>query len=141
MNSRVHRGLRGRPLASLVLACFLVFPAVGAWLGIGFNPAFFADTAPVITKRAPHSRTTSTPQLKRGWPRKALLQMPSVAAVTATADRGGDDTLEEWTRASQSRPQSGSRLNYCAEFTKPDSLCLRRMGTPVNHRAPPDDPL
>jgi len=32
---------------------------------------------------------------------------------------------------------SGSRLDFCAEFTKPDSLKIRLMGTPKNHRSPP----
>ena len=30
-----------------------------------------------------------------------------------------------------------SRLESCTEFTKPDSLCIRLMGTPKNHRSPP----
>ena len=34
-------------------------------------------------------------------------------------------------------PGSGSRLDYCSEFTKPDSLRIRLMGTPKNHRSPP----
>jgi len=31
----------------------------------------------------------------------------------------------------------GSRLDFCAEFTKPDSLRMELMGTPKNHRSPP----
>lgn len=31
----------------------------------------------------------------------------------------------------------GSRLDYCSEYTKPDSLKIRLMGTPKNHRSPP----
>lgn len=30
-----------------------------------------------------------------------------------------------------------SRLDRCTEFTKPDSVCIRLMGTPKNHRSPP----
>ena len=30
-----------------------------------------------------------------------------------------------------------TRLELCTEFTKPDSLCIRLMGTPKNHRSPP----
>jgi hypothetical protein len=30
-----------------------------------------------------------------------------------------------------------TRLELCTEFTKPDSLCIRSMGTPKNHRSPP----
>jgi hypothetical protein len=34
-------------------------------------------------------------------------------------------------------PGFGSRLDFCPEFTKPDSLKVRLMGTPKNHRSPP----
>jgi hypothetical protein len=34
-------------------------------------------------------------------------------------------------------PGLGSRLDFCSEFTKPDSLKIRLMGTPKNHRSPP----
>lgn len=29
------------------------------------------------------------------------------------------------------------RLEFCVELTKPDSLTIREMGTPKNHRSPP----
>ena len=34
-------------------------------------------------------------------------------------------------------PGFASKLDLCSEFTKPDSLVLRSMGTPKNHRSPP----
>jgi len=34
-------------------------------------------------------------------------------------------------------PGDGSKLDLCAEFLKPDSLKIRMMGTPKNHRSPP----
>lgn len=34
-------------------------------------------------------------------------------------------------------PGFGSKLDLCSEFTKPDSLVIRSMGTPKNHRSPP----
>lgn len=34
-------------------------------------------------------------------------------------------------------PGFASRLDFCSEFTKPDSLVIRSMGTPKNHRSPP----
>ncbi len=34
-------------------------------------------------------------------------------------------------------PSPHSRLAFCSEFTKPDSLRIRLMGTPKNHRSPP----
>jgi hypothetical protein len=38
-------------------------------------------------------------------------------------------------------PVAGSRLDYCVEFTKPDSLKIRLTGTPKSHRSPPAAPL
>jgi hypothetical protein len=34
-------------------------------------------------------------------------------------------------------PGFASKLDLCSEFTKPDSLVIRSMGTPKNHRSPP----
>lgn len=34
-------------------------------------------------------------------------------------------------------PGPTTRLDFCSEFTKPDSLKIRLMGTPKNHRSPP----
>ncbi len=34
-------------------------------------------------------------------------------------------------------PGLTTRLDFCTEFTKPDSLKIRMMGTPKNHRSPP----
>jgi len=38
---------------------------------------------------------------------------------------------------SSTNPLVRWRLEYCVEFTKPDALCIRLMGTPKNHRSPP----
>lgn len=34
-------------------------------------------------------------------------------------------------------PGFASKLDSCSEFTKPNSLVIRSMGTPKNHRSPP----
>ena len=34
-------------------------------------------------------------------------------------------------------PGFASKLDLCSEYTKPDSLVIRSMGTPKNHRSPP----
>jgi hypothetical protein len=49
----------------------------------------------------------------------------------------GSPAMRLWLEVEVQKPLVSSRLQFCSEFTKPDSSCIRLMGTPKNHRSPP----
>ncbi len=119
-----------RPLAAAVLTAFIVLPPIGAWLRL------LEASAPRCHEELQRDSKTS-PSVKHGWFRKALLPKTAAAVqVTAGCKRLEERTAHAVDLAPQP-PLPGTRLDFCSEFTKPASLCLRSMGTPKNHRSPP----
>jgi hypothetical protein len=68
------------------------------------------------------------------WSVQARRPVQRVPQRDATPSRG---PTRELLGLRPVHPPVGSRLDYCAEFTKPDSLKIRLTGTPKSHRSPP----
>lgn len=79
------------------------------------------------------------------WPPWPGLSSPALPAcgcsgstLAAGADEGFPYALVRSLRLQRLiAPGMTTRLDFCTEFTKPDSLKIRLMGTPKNHRSPP----
>ncbi len=137
MVSNNVRWLTGRPLAVWILATFFVIPAASTWFAVAVElTPLYGDTGSAFGKASPPRPSTGS-RIKRGWPRKALLQTPSMTAMSSVPSKHPDEPQKIWSLLCLTQPLPGNRLDFCAEFTKPDSLCIRHMGTPKNHRSPP----
>lgn len=135
MRSAVPRLLTGRPLAAAVLSIFVVLGPIAAWMRAALEAAPVFDCAVMKANPAasPGSRVG-----KYAWPRKALLpKAPAEVTPGVTAIKRVEDGQKLWTFIAAPPPAPGTRLDFCAEFTKPASLCLQSPGNPRQHRAPP----
>ena len=137
MGSYGVRWLTGRPLAGWILATFLVIPAASAWFVVAIEPTpIFGDSGAAVGKST-QPRSTSGSRTKRGWPRKALIQASCMTVMGSIPSKRMDLPQKSWSMLCVTQALPGTRLDFCSEFTKPDSLCIRHMGTPKNHRSPP----
>ena len=130
-------------MAVAVLALFVVIPPASAWLqaGVYLLPAYTETQSPVATSE----QKTPAPlrQCKHGWPLKGLLRLHTAAdeAPVIEGFSRPDERQQLWKFLLHAKPVVAHRLDYCAEFTKPDSVCMRSLGTPKSHRSPPADIL
>jgi hypothetical protein len=90
-----------------------------------------SPTAYARVKRAHREARTPARDLSAQVNRK--IQASSSGAQTALDAGAGRDLRSRMPAC----PGFASRLDSCAEFTKPDSLKTWRMGAPQNHCSPP----
>ena len=135
MRSAVPRLLTGRLLAFAVLAIFIVLGPLAAWMRSVMEGE--PDTSCAIMKANPASSPRSPRVAKYAWPRKGLIPKAPAEAHNVTALKRVEDGQKLWTFIAAPLPAPGTRLDFCAEFTKPASLCLQSPGNPRQHRAPP----
>src|SRR6185295_12551697 len=105
----------------------------------GFDEPCIPRGSPADIKASSPSPHRQGPKLRRGWARKALLPRPAFDVSAAQVGRRLPEApgLKCWEDGPPQKPSGASRLEFCSEFTKPDSLCIHLMGTPKNHRSPP----
>lgn len=137
MNSGVTPRLVHRRSVLVILAGFILIPLTSAWALVASEPSPLIGSSPLVIDRGTQRQRGAVPQIRKGWPRRAILPSPGIHAQTATSGAHVDEKLKLWTLVIHPKPLPGSRLDFCAEFTKPASLCIRSMGTPKNHRSPP----
>jgi len=105
-----------------VIAVLLTLPVIGLTCSDEGWTARFASNQPEDTKQFPMVRS-STMTLT------ALEELREASFVHGL--------MRELLDSPTINPGIGSKLDLCAEFSKPDSLKIRLMGTPKNHRSPP----
>jgi hypothetical protein len=120
------------------LLSFVGLPILNAWITLGLDePVGMGGESSSVTKPAPTRRPVKP---RKGWVRKAVLPKTSTDIAGLQPKRKPADLsgLKSWTEpAPQPRGTAATRLEYCAEFTKPDAICIHLQGTPKNHRSPP----
>ncbi len=135
MSTLRNHWLTSRLLASCVLAVFLTIPPFSAALQTARE--MFPVPGGQATAKTDPSPSTPSRLIKQGWPRKGLPRFAATAEPVSINCQKLEDHQKLWTFIAPLPPTDGGSLDYCAEFTKPASLCIRSMGTPQNHRAPP----
>lgn len=130
---------RRRRAALYLLVAFIGLPVPGSWALAPRDGPVDAHPAIALLKSRSGQAPQSGPKLRRGWIRKALLprtaiEVPGERVRTQSVHAPG---LRDWEALPSQKPTATMRLEFCPEHTKPDSLRIRLMGTPKNHRSPP----
>jgi hypothetical protein len=135
--SRRHGALI-RIATQAFLLSFVGLPILNASGTLGLDePVGMGGESSAVTKPAPTRRPVKP---RKGWVKKAVLPKPATVALglqpkRKPADLPGPKSWEEAPAAP--RLTAATRLEYCAEFTKPAAICIHLQGTPKNHRSPP----
>jgi hypothetical protein len=106
---------------------------------------------PTINLEALRLLNSAVPVAFQQFEKSTPDQNPGKPDLSAKSPRRADSSFAERTRDQSAKqgptrdllqqapinPGFASKLDLCSEFTKPDSLVIRSMGTPKNHRSPP----
>jgi hypothetical protein len=119
---------------------------IGAWLVLSIAHASLLPALDEVLLR--HLGSAPPAALKRLEKSPEGVPVPSRSAAVARRTSCGSEgrireasfpqgLVRDLLHRTSLNPRSGSPLEFCAEYTKPDSLKIRLMGTPKNHRSPP----
>lgn len=131
---RAKRWITRRPLRILTFLSLVAGAFTGQAVASAFSSRRLSSAAPEVC------RPVLPPEAPVQDRRRALERKRSSEPVLSRDDAGR--SAERFTAPRVLAPElpnplGSCRLEYCAEYTKPGSLCIRRMGTPKNHRSPP----
>lgn len=119
------------------LLSFVGLPILNAWVTLGLDePVGMGGESSSVTQPTPTRRPVKP---RKGWVRKAVLPKTStdIAGLQPKKKPAEMSGVKSWAEVPPPRLTAATRLEYCAEFTKPTAICIHLQGTPKNHRSPP----